>query len=435
MRTLAIGWHSVASKLVLVNQPRVAPFLPRRSGGNSLGDRKFASKLAQRNPNATITGEAASAKSFFTSNLYQPTVSGQQVANIDALLVLMGRRAPYLGRTDLGIVQQMLGLRPQDGLDGKLKDAVFVCIDCEAYEKAHDRITEIGVAVFDTRHMSRSSDDIWMSKLEYAHYRPVENGHLLNRIYVKGREEFFNFGSTKWIRVSDMPNILRHIFQHPTSVGEATELTFPTNNERRNVVLVAHNASSDKAFMHNVGFNLHDVDNLARTIDTQVMAGAIKKQQVGLRRLLLSLGLEPYNLHNGGNDAAYTLQALLRMAIKDIDRPGSVYTDLERFAGKLPKTGRASRPAPHVWAGSVMADGAPPQLGEKQVQSETPPKAPPRPRKERKKALRLIPKTSSYRTLRLKPSSSKNLRLEKQKPLPPFQAPSQIEGGLKDASG
>ncbi|KAK5135815.1 hypothetical protein LTR08_004642 [Meristemomyces frigidus] len=264
-------------------------------------------------------------------------------------------------RLELKLLQQMLGLVPNESFKAIDKDVVFVSIDCEAHEHAQNKITEVGVAVLDTRDVAGMDDDTkeeaWFSKMKYAHYRPIEYAKLINRSYIKGCPEQFGFGSSSWIKLADMGPILKRIFQSPTQLLQAGDFSVVPSEEKRNVIFVAHGASNDKAYLKKVGFDMTADAVVSRTMDTQVVASGSKKHSIALRRLLLSLGSDPVNLHNAGNDAAYTLQALVVMALRDLKNPGCVPVDLAKHAGKMPPEKHNSRCAPQVWVGTATRPG------------------------------------------------------------------------------
>lgn len=54
---------------------------------------------------------------------------------------------------ELQLVQKMLGLPSPIPLPSELADVVFVCVDCEAFEFAQNKTTEVGVSVLDTREL------------------------------------------------------------------------------------------------------------------------------------------------------------------------------------------------------------------------------------------------------------------------------------------
>lgn len=82
--------------------------------------------------------------------------------------------------------------------------------------------------------------------------------------------------------------------------------------EPRNVILVGHALSNDVAYLRTLGFNASRAKNIVARMDTQNVATE-KKNQPGLSMLLqaLNIDVKREHLHNAGNDARYTLHALL----------------------------------------------------------------------------------------------------------------------------
>ncbi|KAH9810759.1 hypothetical protein Tdes44962_MAKER05990 [Teratosphaeria destructans] len=127
--------------------------------------------------------------------------------------------------------------------------------------------------------------------------------------------------------------------------------------EGRDVIFVGHGAQNDEQFLRRLGFSLRTDADISGTMDTQKLAGAGKKNGVALWRLALSLSLNPVNLHNAGNDAAYTLQALVAIALKEHAAPNSTLADLAKRKGKAVKNPGLYNPrvAPQVWEGTCTA--------------------------------------------------------------------------------
>lgn len=56
-----------------------------------------------------------------------------------------------MGRAEIEAAQAMLGITPTQPGSAVGDGVVLVCVDCEAYEMAQHKITEIGISVLDTR--------------------------------------------------------------------------------------------------------------------------------------------------------------------------------------------------------------------------------------------------------------------------------------------
>ena len=263
-----------------------------------------------------------------------------------------------VAKPELAFLHQVLGLNLQ-ALPTELKNVVFICVDCEAFEHDQSKVTELGVAALDTRDIWGSTPEEngegWIAKMKYAHFRPVEYARHVNRKFVKGCEDKFAFGKTTWIHLRDSAKLLSRIFQCPERISEAASFDTDLPNSRRNVVFVAHGISNDDAYLAQLGFTLSNVSNVIRQVDSQRVAGGTKKRGIGLKGLLQKLGMQSQGLHNAGNDAAYTLQALILMAVKEYQQPGLIFAASDLPATSLP--GVVSRPnisAPHVYGGTAV---------------------------------------------------------------------------------
>ncbi|OQN97773.1 hypothetical protein B0A48_16094 [Cryoendolithus antarcticus] len=211
-----------------------------------------------------------------------------------------------------------------------LVDVVFVCIDCEAWEFDSQEVTEIGVAVLDPRDLRGSQPGVSepalvyneiLTKLKHAHYRPVEYALLGNKRHVPGCPEAFGFGTSTWIRLGDGAKTLQRIFDDPARLLEAADFATDFAFENRSIIFVAHGPGGDIVFMNTLGFDLKKVQNIAAHVDTEK---AVVKNIGGLVTLLASVEINPVNLHNAGNDAAYTLQAMIKAAVLEWAEPKSV---------------------------------------------------------------------------------------------------------------
>jgi hypothetical protein len=94
----------------------------------------------------------------------------------------------------------------------KEKDAVFVCVDIEAWEDSHNIITEIGIATLDTRDLANlapgkvvSREDgnevkgcdgpAWRATIRARHFRIQEHRHYRNTKHVRDCPDRFEYGS------------------------------------------------------------------------------------------------------------------------------------------------------------------------------------------------------------------------------------------------
>ncbi|KAJ8610792.1 hypothetical protein MRB53_038343 [Persea americana] len=120
-------------------------------------------------------------------------------------------------------------------------DIVFVCVDCEAFEFDQSKVTEVGVAVLDTRDLhgveAPFDRSIVFAKVLSAHYRILEYANLVNKKYVRGCPGSFGFGVSTWIRKSDAQQILNRIFQDPRRVLDCADFKQNIPSSDRKIVL------------------------------------------------------------------------------------------------------------------------------------------------------------------------------------------------------
>ena len=204
-------------------------------------------------------------------------------------------------------------------------DVVFVCVDVEAYEKDHKKITEIGISTLDTLDLVKTPPGEggveWMMKIRARHFRIVEYAHLNNTEYITGCADKFEekFGQSEWISLNEAPQVIASCFRHPFSApgqypsypsnarlvgryGSGSQYLPPVNNNepKRNIVLVGHDISADIQFLRNIGYDASNLSNLLEAIDTADLFRAMKHGQnsSSLGSVLLDLELIGWNLHN-----------------------------------------------------------------------------------------------------------------------------------------
>ncbi|KAF2149407.1 hypothetical protein K461DRAFT_296878 [Myriangium duriaei CBS 260.36] len=197
-------------------------------------------------------------------------------------------------------------------------DPVFICIDIEAYERDQSIITEIGVATLDTRdvrhiHPSTGAES-WLSKIRSMHVIIDEHKQYINTRYVKGCPDKFHFGTSRYLTLSDTQALLQRAIQVPDILSNDNA------EEQRKVMLVAHSLRGDRKYMTAIGVDLSAAKNIIMDVDTQRLCSS-KKQPARLSRLLDQLEIKYNDLHNAGNDAAYTMQALVKMVFLDAFDP------------------------------------------------------------------------------------------------------------------
>ncbi|CUS11138.1 unnamed protein product [Tuber aestivum] len=227
-------------------------------------------------------------------------------------------------RNHLGYTQQASGHEVEKTFP------VFVSIDVEAFEHNHNVITEVGIAILDTTKIPppqenaagretilkaiqdsfglsnaplRRSDAI-ISIIKTHHFRVSEHRNMRNGQFVTDAADLFMFGDSEFVSLEKLPKRIGECFRHYDNYGE-----------KRRVVLVGHDVKTDVDFLMAVGYDVSNISGL-EVIDTTCMWKAVMSdhQSKGLGPMLYDLGVDFRHLHNAGNDAAYTLQALVKLA-------------------------------------------------------------------------------------------------------------------------
>lgn len=205
------------------------------------------------------------------------------------------------------------------------QSVVFVCVDIEAYEKDHRKITEIGISTLDTLDLKNTPPGAggveWMKKIRARHFRVAEYAHMNNHEFVTGCADKFleRFGVSEWISIKEAPQVIASCFRHPFSAlgeyhpypkninqvgrhGSGSQYLPPIEECRpkRNIVLVGHDLKADIGFMRDLGYDVTNLSNLLEAVDTADMFRAMKREQ-NLRKLgnvLMELELVGWHLHN-----------------------------------------------------------------------------------------------------------------------------------------
>lgn len=89
------------------------------------------------------------------------------------------------------------------------------------------------------------------------------------------------------------------------------------SGELRKVILVGHDVKQDIALLESIDFDVYEMRNLLEVVDNQKLHQHRHRfyNGQGLSAVLAGLDISYMYLHNAGNDAVYTLQSLIRLAI------------------------------------------------------------------------------------------------------------------------
>lgn len=100
------------------------------------------------------------------------------------------------------------------------------------------------------------------------------------------------------------------------AVGEIISDT--DSEDQRPVIIVGHAVGQDLDYLSMIGYDHWDVPQIVDEIDTRAMFQRVQRNHdvPGLSTICDDLGIYGSNYHNAGNDAVYTLRAMIAMAIK-----------------------------------------------------------------------------------------------------------------------
>jgi hypothetical protein len=238
---------------------------------------------------------------------------------------------------------------------------IFISIDVEWNERQRNQITEVGISTLDTLDIAHVAPGPggknWQQWIRSRHIRIKEYAHVVNCEFVRGCPDQFGFGKSECVQLQDAARVVESCFKPPysaqvpvkfvneESTGDKLKVTIETAIEGyklcpRNVVLVGHGLHADINYLRALGCDIfsddaskiqpQDSQILVKepfnptaqslffdTLDTATMFHGLKRDvhSRGLENVLGSLGILGWNLHNAGNDARYTLEAMVRMII------------------------------------------------------------------------------------------------------------------------
>ncbi|KAK3617980.1 hypothetical protein LTR56_024940 [Elasticomyces elasticus] len=176
---------------------------------------------------------------------------------------------------------------------------VFVSIDFEGGSNC--AVNQFGIAKLDTRALIGGTASSATAPGD------IISGH--NYTLARGRKDNFMFGQATKTDRSLLGAIIKDVLQ----ISD-TEKDYGTGTPGRNIVFVGHSTQCELEVIENHGIKLDDIPTVIGFIDTSSFGDALT-----LEKLLDSFNIPlPRNkhgvadlLHTAGNDAHYTLRALL----------------------------------------------------------------------------------------------------------------------------
>ncbi|KAF5847775.1 hypothetical protein GGP41_009017 [Bipolaris sorokiniana] len=244
------------------------------------------------------------------------------------------RAQRHLGLREAEQIYPSAELRSSSAVDPSMaapfmfeQSVVFVCVDVESYEGAHHKITEVGVATLDTRDLQDiapgENGKAWREMIRARHFRIKEYKHLVNHLYVIGHPDGFLFGESTFVSLNEAAKHVAACFRAPFG-----DVDTPTkqSNEKRNIVLLGHDTLGDIHYLQQLGYDPVKEENILEIMDTATMYRVWHRDQqpTKLGNILSDFDIVGWKLHNAGNDAVYTLQAMLGICVREAMIRGSL---------------------------------------------------------------------------------------------------------------
>lgn len=242
---------------------------------------------------------------------------------------------------------------------------VVIAFDVESWEENHAMITEIGISTLDTAELVTIAPghqgENWIKKIRSRHFRIAGRESMRNYKYCTGNPDSFQFGTSEFVALDSAPELVDSCFEWPYSAGfecegpptcdaegnpiprllpvpDTTQTAFNPRSKTRNLLLIGHDITGDIAYLSQLGSEIfgsdiknppaNSNDNLSRRqrvlssvrerLDTSVLHKTLNKdsQVRSLIKMCYDLDITAWYAHNAGNDARYTLEAFVKLAIK-----------------------------------------------------------------------------------------------------------------------
>jgi hypothetical protein len=217
-------------------------------------------------------------------------------------------------------------------VEAALLGAVIVGLDAEWYEYDSSCITELGISIIAPEIVEkalagkrRAPWDVISSMINY-HVCIKDNVHMVNSELCPGYPDKFQFGTTTFVSVQEAQMLLRQAF-----------LKYDASGQPRPIIFVGHAVENDiDIIKERFDFDIHALDVVVATIDTQVLAaesGHVNgKWKISLRDLLCRYDIDEEFLHNAGNDTVCTMIMAVLIAFESPTAGHSAYyKELKRY--------------------------------------------------------------------------------------------------------
>jgi hypothetical protein len=174
----------------------------------------------------------------------------------------------------------------------------ILSIDLEQYEMDHSKNLEVGIAVASARSLGKDGN-AWV---ESHHLINADHKCYHNWLYVPDHRQHYVFGESREVANAELPVLA-------TSIIDA--LLSPYDK----AYFIGHTIGSDRAWLARLGIRVAtptielDIGRAYR----RLISPERYINMVGMERMLVALDIPFQYLHNGGNDAVYNIQALVKL--------------------------------------------------------------------------------------------------------------------------
>ena len=212
-----------------------------------------------------------------------------------------------------------------DKLVAQRCDPILIAFDVGG--RSSRGFTDIGVSFLDSRLLT-THDAVNGSIPSIVTYHYLKRGRNESRRYRRAKR-LSRFSEPWFIAQADMLSLLAHIFCYDDSTTKSqvfSPFTLGTGSNyintpplsvqmvnRRPLILVGHDIQNDIQAVERTGFTINHYAPVDAILDTQDIARELFGGTKTLGDLCQHLRIKAKNLHNSGNDATYTLLALLKM--------------------------------------------------------------------------------------------------------------------------
>ncbi|KAJ5384488.1 hypothetical protein N7517_002399 [Penicillium concentricum] len=203
---------------------------------------------------------------------------------------------------------------------------IFICVDLEWMDR-YGWLTEVGISTLDMMDLEGvvpgDYGQMWMKQVRSRHLRVTEFRHWVNDTYTTGCPGNFRFGESEMIPSNDIGKVVDAVFHPPYMVPIKEGKITSYKQQKRTVILVGFDLHGDISHLQRAGSkvfnNLGKPSSVVReTLDVAELyrVDAGESQKRGLRAMLGNLNILCADLHNAGNDAYFTLHALVRLMLR-----------------------------------------------------------------------------------------------------------------------